>query len=159
MEKNKILVYSLGAVVAVALIGWGIAYSVRRHELSLVGQNSNQPATLESQGLYASSSPEASSSPADQKSLTYTKALSLYPYRIQFSNCRGFVGTPGNGTLAIKRGVKFMLDNRDNQSHRIAFVGHSIHLEPYGFAIVSATSTGTYPLTCDGGGSATLKVE
>lgn len=89
--------------------------------------------------------------------LSYTDAVRIYGasgYRIQFLQCHG---TPG--TLAIKRNVKFMMDNRDKVVHKFTFASQSVILPPQGFAIVSASQVGTYPITCDGGGAATLNVQ
>jgi len=89
--------------------------------------------------------------------LTYTDAVKTYGalgYRIQFLQCHG---TPG--TLAIKRDVKFMMDNRDKVVHKFTFASQSVILPPQGFAIVSAREVGVYPITCDGGGAATLNVQ
>lgn len=100
------------------------------------------------------STPGATGSAAN---LSYNQALKIYGangYRIQFSECHG---NPGH--LSIREGVKFMLDNRDNKAHTIKVKSRSFKLPAYGFAVISATETGTYNITCDGGGAAELNVE
>lgn len=89
--------------------------------------------------------------------LSYNQALKIYGangYRIQFSECHGIPGQ-----LSIRQGVKFMLDNRDNKAHTIKVKSRSFRLPAYGFAVISATETGTYNITCDGGGATELNVE
>jgi len=89
----------------------------------------------------------------------YLDALKLYKssgYYFQFVSCHGMPGL-----LTLKKGKKFMLDNRDNISRKIAIVGgQSFKIAPYSFAIATAPSTiGTHYITCDGGGAASIKVQ
>jgi hypothetical protein len=87
--------------------------------------------------------------------LKYAEALAVYQksgYLIQFDSCHG---RPGR--LTLKKGVKFMMDNRDSKAHTLA-VGTDPHfVNAYGFVIVAAPSpAGRYDITCDGGGAAVL---
>ncbi len=75
-------------------------------------------------------------------------------YRFQFSNCRG---TPGS--LVVKAGKYFLLDNRDATSHTIAVAGKSYSVGSYGAAVAAVWKPGTYNITCDGGGAASLTVQ
>lgn len=87
----------------------------------------------------------------------YVTALAIYQKsggRIQFANCSG-----NPGTLSIKRNTKFMIDNRDDNSHKIGIGTKNYLLDAYDFAIVSVAKAGTYNLTCDGGGSAQVTVQ
>lgn len=93
------------------------------------------------------------------KRLTYTEAMKIYGpqgnnLRFQFVTCQG---TPGR--LSVKKGVSFMLDNRDNAKHAIAIGTQKYNLGAYGFAVVSVPKTGLYKITCDGGGSAEVLVQ
>ncbi len=88
---------------------------------------------------------------------TYMDALSTYGtkgLRFQFARCSG-----NPGSLNIKKGVKFMLDNRDSQAHKIGIGSQKYQLQGYDFAVVSITKVGSYIITCDGGGSAQVGVE
>lgn len=88
---------------------------------------------------------------------SYKDSLDIYGKsgaRFEFSKCSG---TPG--TLNIKRNGKFMIDNRDGIGHTIAIAGKSYYLGAYGFAIVSVQKSGSYNITCDGGGSAHVGVQ
>ncbi|MDO8625841.1 MAG: hypothetical protein Q7K39_00045 [Candidatus Magasanikbacteria bacterium] len=88
---------------------------------------------------------------------SYATALGIYAksgLRFQFSKCSG---TPGS--LYIKQGVKFMIDNRDNTSHQIGIGPKTYTLGAYNFAIVSVQKAGSYNITCDGGGAAHVTVE
>lgn len=87
----------------------------------------------------------------------YSAALSTYGAagaRFQFINCSG---TPG--TLSIKKGNSFMLDNRDNKTHTLGIGVASYKLAPYDFAIIKLQNVGSFPITCDGGGSARVDVQ
>jgi hypothetical protein len=101
---------------------------------------------------------EANATPA-AKRLTYTEALSIYGaqgtgYHYQFVNCRG---TPGQ--LTMKKGTKFLLDNRDNASHKFTIGSQTYSLGKYGFAVITARDLGTYNILCDGGGAASIFVQ
>lgn len=88
---------------------------------------------------------------------SYGDAINIYRtsgYRFQFSNCSG-----SPGTLTMKIGTKFMIDNRDNKSHQIGIGTKTYKLEAYDFAIVSIQKIGTFNITCDGGGAANVWVQ
>jgi hypothetical protein len=89
----------------------------------------------------------------------YLDAIKIYKtagYYFQFVDCHGLPGS-----LTLKKGKKFMLDNRDNKTRKIAIVGgQSFNLTAYNFAIATAPSTpGTHYITCDGGGAASILVQ
>ena len=100
--------------------------------------------------------PVASPLSATQKYLDALKIYKSSGYYFQFVSCHGL---PGSQTL--KKGKKFMLDNRDNVSRKIAIVGgQSFKIAPYNYAIATAPSTvGVHYITCDGGGAASIKVQ
>lgn len=75
-------------------------------------------------------------------------------YRFQFSNCHG---TPGS--LVVKTDRAFLLDNRDERAHTFAVAGRSYHVGGYSAAVVSIAKAGTYAITCDGGGAASVTVQ
>ena len=87
----------------------------------------------------------------------YTAALNLYEKsgaRFQFANCSG-----NPGSLSIKLGAKFMIDNRDNASHKIAIGAKIYQLSAYNYAIVTVQKAGSFNITCDGGGAARVEVQ
>ena len=89
----------------------------------------------------------------------YLDAIRIYKnpgYYFQFVDCHGLPGT-----LTMKKGKKFMLDNRDAKTRKIAISGgQSFKIGAYGFAIATApTKAGTHYITCDGGGAATILVQ
>jgi hypothetical protein len=88
--------------------------------------------------------------------LSYNDALALYGnFRFQFIGCHG---TPGSMNVATN--VTVMLDNRDAKAHTVKVGPTAYAVGAYGFRIVrSPAKTGTYPITCDGGGAATLNVK
>lgn len=87
---------------------------------------------------------------------SYTDALAIYRtsgYYFQFVKCSG-----NPGSLIVKKGKKYMLDNRDAVSHRFVVGGRAYTIGGYGYLILTADRVGTHNVTCDGGGSATVKV-
>lgn len=99
--------------------------------------------------------------PADPLSATqrYLDAIRTYKntgYYFQFVDCHGLPGS-----LTLKAGKKFMLDNRDGKSRKIAIQGgQSFTVSAYNFAVATAPSkTGTHYITCDGGGAASILVQ
>lgn len=87
----------------------------------------------------------------------YVAALNTYRnsgYYFQLSNCGA-----NPGSLTMKRGTKFMIDNRDAKAHRIAIGSKTITVQGYGYAIVTADKIGTNQITCDGGGAGLLNVQ
>lgn len=74
----------------------------------------------------------------------------------QFSGCHVLPPNP----ITLKAGTRFMIDNRDSKTHTYVYSGHNYRVAGYGFAIATApTKVGTYPITCDGGGAASLNIE
>lgn len=85
----------------------------------------------------------------------YMDALALYGNsRYQFVNCSG-----NPGSLTFKKGVKFMIDNRDNETHQIKIGTKSYTLGAYSYAIVSVAKAASFNITCDGGGAAHANIE
>jgi len=89
----------------------------------------------------------------------YLDALKVYKnagYYFQFLNCHA-----APGSLTMKAGRKFMLDNKDNAVRSIKIVGgQSFRISAYNYAIATAPyKEGIYYITCDGGGSAQIKVQ
>lgn len=87
----------------------------------------------------------------------YLKARNIYQtsgYYFQFLNCRG---TPG--ILTVKKGVKLMLDNRDDKMRKIVFIGKLYNVNAYGYVVVTADKLGKHYITCDGGGAAQITVQ
>jgi hypothetical protein len=79
---------------------------------------------------------------------SYGDALETYGtsgYRFQFSNCSG-----NPGTLTMKIGTKFMIDNRDSIGHQINIGTKAYKLAAYDFAILSIQKIGTFNIICDG---------
>ncbi|OGH68340.1 MAG: hypothetical protein A3D53_03535 [Candidatus Magasanikbacteria bacterium RIFCSPHIGHO2_02_FULL_45_10] len=88
---------------------------------------------------------------------TYAKTVTQFSssgYRYQFANCSGL---PGKFT--VKKGVQFMLDNRDAERHTMRLADRSYSIPAYGYALVTINTAGTYQITCDGGGSAQVQVQ
>ena len=89
----------------------------------------------------------------------YLDAIKIYKtsgYYFQFVDCHAF-----RGSITLKAGKKFMLDNRDAKAHKLAIQGgQSFNIGSYGFAVATAPSAvGTHYITCDGGGAASITVQ
>ncbi len=87
----------------------------------------------------------------------YIKASNIYKtsgYYFQFLNCRG---TPG--VLTMKKGTKFMLDNRDDKTRKFVIFDRNYNIGAYNYTIVTADKIGKHYITCDGGGAAQVTVQ
>jgi hypothetical protein len=90
-------------------------------------------------------------------STAYVNALNIYQksgYYFQLVKC-----TLNPGTMTLKKGVKYMLDNRNAETHTLAIGTKRVVLSGYNFAIVTADTVGTHNITCDGGGTGKLVVQ
>lgn len=93
---------------------------------------------------------EAASGDYPKKGLPYIES----GYRYQFVNCNG-----SPGSLTVKRGKYFLLDNRDEEAVTIAVAGQTYQIGPYSAAVAAVWKVGEHNITCNGGGAATLIVE
>lgn len=87
---------------------------------------------------------------------SYADVVKQYgDYRFQFSsNCR--VVSP-NG-LVMKKGKKFMLDNKDDKTHIFTVGAQKYTVKAYGYAIATASVLGKQYVLCDGIQTASLNV-
>jgi hypothetical protein len=95
---------------------------------------------------------------ASGEKLSYEEALSIYKYSgylMQFTDCKA-----KPGSLTMKGGNNFMIDNRDAQARKIVIQSYGdISIGAYGFTIISAPAKeGAYTLMCDGVLSANINV-
>lgn len=87
----------------------------------------------------------------------YVNALDIYEKngaRFEFVNCTG-----NPGALTVKRGERFMIDNRDNVEHQIGVGPETYPLAGRNFAIITLQNVGSFNVTCDGRGEAHVEVE
>lgn len=114
------------------------------------------PSVNQSQTGAATTNGSVSVKPTTYK-LTYAQALKIYRtsgYYLQIDSCRG-----RPGVMTIKKGSKFMIDNRDPLAVKIGLGGKNYLIPKYGFTIISADRVGTNYLTCNGGGAAQINVQ
>lgn len=131
--------------------------------VSYVENNTDTLATTNTTGdvlaeIRESGTTRTNSKPAPTINNTaYAKAVAQFGtsgYRYQFANCSGLPGT-----FTVKKGVQFMLDNRDEERHTLRLANRSYAIPAYGYALVTVNTAGTYQITCDGGGSAQVRVQ
>ncbi len=96
--------------------------------------------------------------PVPPASARYQSAVAIYGergtgYRFQFAECSG---VPGE--LTMKKGVRYMLDNRDDQEHTFRVGPNAVNIPAWDIAILTAGPVGQWYVTCDGGGAAVIKV-
>ncbi|HSR89529.1 MAG TPA: hypothetical protein VLK22_04030 [Candidatus Udaeobacter sp.] len=160
IEKKKIL-YIIGGVILLGVIIYAVFVNLKKS-----GNDQNIPANSEpvssgeptgnTPGGTASKPASGTSKPAARSYLDALKIYRTSGYYFQFSGCSG-----KPGSLTLKKGVEFMLDNRDGVNHKIVVEGgQTFSIGAYGFAIATAPSAiGTHHITCDGGGSASILVQ
>ncbi len=121
-----------------------VAYNTYTQE----GVDETPEAELTAQAAETEPTPKATPPPAPR--LTYDQALATYGsggnnYRFQISaNCQA---TPA--ALTLKKGQKFMLDNRDGDAHTIKIGSQTFRLNKYAFAVVTARQNGDLSIKCD----------
>lgn len=65
-------------------------------------------------------------------------------------------GVPG--TLLIKQGLNFMIDNRSELEISVRYEDQSFNILPWDFRIVTTQIPGKHFITCEGGGAAEVTV-
>lgn len=124
-----------------------------------VSQEEEESVTEEITPVAPSKVPARVKKPAPPVSERYQSAVAIYGergtgYRFQFNECSG---TPGE--LTVKKGVRYMLDNRDNEEHTFRVGPNAVNIPAWDFAILTAETVGQWYITCDGGGAAVIKVQ
>ncbi|HYF05286.1 MAG TPA: hypothetical protein VEA59_03885 [Patescibacteria group bacterium] len=101
--------------------------------------------------------------PAPRKPVVVTKAVydsTITSYRdsgyiFQFSECKLL---PRKGTLQIKQGNKFAVQNVGKVAHVITVWNQKITLPPTGYVVLTASTLGQATVACQGGEKATFNV-
>ncbi len=158
--KNKKIIYIAAGVVLLSLASYFI-FSNKGNQLTTITISDKITATSTS-ATSTTATPKKSTTPvtspmsATQRYLDAIRVYKSVGYYFQFVSCHG-----SPGSLTLKKGKKFMLDNRDNVTRKIAVQGgQTFQIKAYDFAIATAPSTlGTHYITCDGGGAASIMVQ
>ncbi len=153
--------YLAGAIVVIVVVGAIIYHESDKNAPVAINSGSVQTSVSQSSATSTASSTAVAVPPAAASgNSAYTEALAEYPYRIQFDQCEATVSFPGAiGSLAIRKGDKFMLDNRDPAPHTFKFENQTLTIGGYGYAIVTADLLGQGPVYCDGTNRVSLNVE
>jgi len=162
---NKNVLFLLALAIPLLTMGAGCAKQVANNQTSpttVATTTTTVATTTDEGGISAVIEPgvtvvKTKTGNSTSATKSYIAALGIYEksgYRFQFSNCSG-----NPGSLDIKLGTKFMIDNRDNESHEIVIDTKKYQLAAYDFAIVSVQKAGSVNITCDGGGAAHVQVE
>lgn len=167
-DKNKIIVIVL-VIVAIIVFGMFI-FSTNQKTKQEAAQDTNSEQSvyefIQESSVTSTTSTEETKPVVINKnvdrasgavSLDYSEALNKYSksgYRIQIIDCRA---TPG--TMTVKKGNTFMIDNRDAVSRKIT-VGTTVYnIKGYGFVIARAKVLGLNYIKCNNNRTATLNVE
>jgi hypothetical protein len=178
MQKNSNLIIAI-IVILVILAGVAFLFDSRKNadKSSTQQGDSINPAdasnvaynnytqegvdeTPEEELAPAPETPKQGTPPPPAPRLSYDQALSTYGaggsnYRYQFSaNC---LAVPSS--LTVKKGTRFMLDNRDEAAHTFKIGNQTIRLNKYAFAVVTARQAGDLAIACDGVNRANLLVQ
>lgn len=157
--KTKYLII-LGIAAGVIIAGY-FAWSFSRSEITDTKDNQAVPTATDTNAPTPTNSNTNTATSPTSGVLKYDDALALYAGRLfQFTSC--VAGPPpviSPGSLSIKQGAKYMIDNRDKTAHTIRVGSTPYLLAAQSFRIISAPTKGTYNITCDGGGAAQLQVQ
>lgn len=165
MKKQIVVLVSL--IGAVTLLGAGCSWWGITDDAPGTNTSTNVTPVVSTSTLVTPTTTSATSTPVKKPvtnvkpstaPLKYTDIMQLYQksgYRLQFVGCQA---TPG--AITLRSGVKFMLDNRGDKSHKIKIGSKTYTLGAYAYIIATApTTAGTHNVTCDGGGTARINVE
>ncbi len=155
--KNKYWISGGVIAVVIILIVWFLSNkgSSPAHEENTQMQTTNS-ATSTDQTATSSPTPEPANK-SGAASSAYTQALATYTQngrRIQFTECHA---TPG--LLVVKKGLKYMLDNRDKSAHTLKVGSLTYKIAGYGYLIVTAQNLGVNNIFCDGNGAGQINIE
>jgi hypothetical protein len=168
-DKKRMIIEAAIGVVLITVVAVYFMYAKKESAPSeQPPQNAETSTPAQTEGLatpsVTPSSPTGVKKPvakptAPPENIDYQTALTTYRtsgYLFQFTDCRG---TPGS--LMMKVGTKFMMDNRDGKARKIAINGIKTYsVGAYDFVIAVAPSkAGLYYITCDGGGAAQINVQ
>lgn len=164
-RQHQILL--LGGVIGTILIIAGLVSAAKNKPVAPVSREPVTVAETVTPEVPAETPPEGTkptttpvkkpATPTPAPVQTYDQIVESYKasgYRFQFSGCSG-----SPGSITIKKGLKLMMDNRDNASHAFVVGSQRFTLGKYGYKIITATELGSLNITCDGRGSATLNVQ
>jgi hypothetical protein len=163
--NKKILYLSIAAVIIVVALICAYLWHAAPPEAAPAASIFPSPAVSTSPSTTATTIPSISPKTARPQTTpkpstlkaaeTYQGALKTYGgFRFQFTSCHAIPGS-----MVLKQGQKFMLDNRDEKAHTIAVGSQKYPVAPYNFAIATAPKTlGEVRITCDNGGSASISV-
>lgn len=177
MSKNKII--ALGAIGVVVIVFIIFAVTCKKdNDTTPTDENIGLENQTEDTGLTSTTTPDTTvtttptstpvtatikktttpttkaTAPVTQSYADALKTYSASGYRMQFVNCRA-----SPGSLIIKKGKTFMLDNRDNKSHKIKVGSTTYTVGAYGYAIATAKTLDVNYILCDGAGAAKITVE
>lgn len=151
MKKNHKIILILAAFV---LVVFGVACLIVNYKNAKFSPAAVTTSTSEKT---APAKKTTGAKTAPEKTLSYGELVKKYEgYRFQFSlNCTQV--TPSS--FVIKKGQKFMIDNRDDKKHVFSFGGQKYSLGAYGYAVVSTQLTGEQSVLCDGIQKVTVNVQ
>ncbi len=158
--KNKKVVY-IGAGVVLLVVILFLVFSKKGNQSNTAFPVANEvtPAITTTSSATTPKKSSSQANPPLSATQRYLDAIRVYKsvgYYFQFVDCHG-----APGFLTLKKGKKFMLDNRDAKARKIAVQGgQTFQVKAYDFAIATAPSaTGIHYITCDGGGAASITVQ
>lgn len=160
MKKNTKIILIVVAVLLVVLFGLLIfrkkANINNTQTISDQNQVVNDVATTTSSTVATTTLPVTKKITVPKKAETYTELVNKYVgYRFQFyNNCTQVVPY----TFIIKKGEKFMIDNREDKKHVFTFANQKYTVNPYGYVIITTTVAGKLNVLCDGATRSTVTV-
>jgi hypothetical protein len=175
MDKNQKIAIAVGVVVLAAIViyftvlkkpavapeGLNVTGDQETEEVvssvtSTLDTNATSTATTSAKTTTQTTVKTTTKAPG-AATLSYTSALKTYSasgYRFQVNN-----GRVSPGSMIVKRGKTFMIDNRDSKAHTVKVGSTSYRIAAYGFVIATAKTVGTNYIMVDGINAAKIEVE
>jgi hypothetical protein len=161
MTKNQKIYWGIASAVVVALLIL-ISYWLTHRTTTPEGteaDETNTEVTSSTETMVTSTTSTVKIIPKTVKTtppLAYGEMVKKYQgYIFQFDRDCTWV-TPTS--MVMKKGVKFVIDNRENKTHIFTFANNKYTLKAYNYVIVTAAPVGTNYISCDGAHRAVVKV-
>ena len=158
LQTKKLLYIIGGGVVLLGVVLYSVFANLKKPTPPLSWPQSGVATSVQSTAGTTSGAKKPAATPlaATKSYLDALKAYKNTGYYFQFVDCHG-----SPGFLTLKKGKKFMLDNRDGVARKIHIQGgQTFNIAAYGFAIATAPSTlGEHYIDCNGGGAAKILVQ
>ncbi len=155
MTKNTKVILLIVVIVLVVILS--IWFSKNNSTKKQSGLTTTSTVVSNEAATSTPSSTPAVSGSVGNKVLSYAALVKKYEgYRLQFSNNCSQVSP---NSFVIKKGLSFLIDNREDKEHIFSFSNQKYFVKSYGYIVVTTQAIGQHSILCDGVPRAMVNVE